>query len=647
MNTNELREKYLEFFKGKGHQRISSASLLPENDPTTLFTSSGMQPMVPYLLGEKHPLGVRITNSQKCFRTQDIEEVGDNRHTTFFEMLGNWSLGDYFKEEQISWFFEFITKVVGLDPDRIYVTVFQGKENLNIPRDEKSAKIWQELFVSAGVSSKIVGDPEFGMQNGRIFYYDESKNWWSMCGKPEKMPVGQLGGPDTEVFWDFGEELGLHKKSHWAGESCHPNCDCGRFMEIGNNVFMEYIKTNLGFELLPQKNVDFGGGLERIMAAKNNVPDVFLIDIFDKMRQTLERLSGKNYSSAEVQESFRVIMDHLRAATFLISDGACPSNKDQGYFTRRLVRRAVRFANKIGIEGNFCGELADSVINYYITTYPELSQNKDTILSELLKEEEKFRKTLQTGLKILRTQMRVQDPKSGQKLDFVDVSDGYVPTKLDAKFLFNMYQTYGFDFEASIEEIKQLPKRSLLQNEIENLKNGFNEELKKHQELSRKGAEQKFKGGMADDGEMSIKYHTATHLLHSALREVLGDRVEQKGSNITSERLRFDFSHSEKLTEEEIQKVERFVNKAIESNLQTSFKEMVVEEAKSQGAIGLFGDRYGDKVKVYTIGDGSQIASKEICGGPHVESTGGLGKFRIKKQESVSAGVRRIKAILE
>jgi len=618
ISTNELRERYLEFFKGKGHERISSASLLPENDPTTLFTSSGMQPMVPYLLGEKHPLGVRITDSQKCFRTQDIEEVGDNRHTTFFEMLGNWSLGDYFKEEQIPWFFEFITKVVGLDPSRVYVTVFRGKENLGLPRDEKSAQIWKELFESIGISAKIVNDPIYGMQDGRIFYYDESKNWWSMSGKPENMSAGQPGGPDTEVFWDFGVELELHEKSHWAKEACHPNCDCGRFMEIGNNVFMEYLKTDLGFELLPQSNVDFGGGLERIMAAKNDVPDVFLIDVFDKMRETLENLSGKKYKSEDIKEFFRVIMDHLRAATFLISDGAYPSNKDQGYFTRRLIRRAVRHASKIGIERNFCGELASSVINSYQNAYPELSQNKDKILNELSKEEEKFIKTLKTGLKHFET---------------------LVNENISGKDAFDLYQTYGFPIEMTQE-------LALEKNRIVDM-TGFNEELKKHQDLSRKGAEQKFKGGLADSGEMSTKYHTATHLLHAALRKVLGDQVEQKGSNITSERLRFDFSYPEKLSDSQASQVEKLVNDAINSGLPVDFKEMSIEEAKSQGAIGLFGDKYGDMVKVYTIGDESQTASKEICGGPHVENTRNLGNFKITKQEAVSAGIRRIKAVLE
>lgn len=618
MNTNELREKYLEFFKGKGHKRISSASLLPENDPTTLFTSSGMQPMVPYLLGEKHPLGVRITDSQKCFRTQDIEEVGDNRHTTFFEMLGNWSLGDYFKEEQIPWFFEFITKIVGLDPSRIYVTVFRGKENLSLPRDEKSAQIWQKLFESIGMDAKIINDPFYGVQDGRIFYYDEGKNWWSMSGKPENMPAGQPGGPDTEVFWDFGIELGLHEKSRWAEEACHPNCDCGRFMEIGNNVFMEYLKTGLGFELLPQSNVDFGGGLERIMAAKNDIPDVFLIDVFDKMRETLENLSGKSYGSKDVQESFRVIMDHLRAVTFLISDGAYPSNKDQGYFTRRLVRRAVRYASKIGIEGNFCGDLASSVINSYQNAYPELLRNKDKILNELSKEEDKFRKTLKTGLK-----------------HFESLSN----KNISGKDAFDLYQTYGFPIEMTEELALELGKLVDM--------TGFNEELANHQDLSRKGAEQKFKGGLVDSGEMSTKYHTTTHLLHTALRKVLGEQVEQKGSNITAERLRFDFSYSEKLSDDQVSQVEMLVNDAINSNLPVDFKEMSVEEAKSQGAIGLFGDKYGDKVKVYTVGDESQTASKEICGGPHVENTGSLGKFKIAKQEAVSAGVRRIKAVLE
>ncbi|MBT4120749.1 MAG: alanine--tRNA ligase [Candidatus Magasanikbacteria bacterium] len=633
MKTNDLRQKYLEFFESKKHTVISSASLIPENDPTTLFTGSGMQPMVPYLLGEKHPQGVRIADSQKCFRAVDMEEVGDNRHTTFFEMLGNWSLGDYFKVEEIEWMFEFLTKEIGLDPDKIYITCFRGDEKNNIPRDEEGAQKWQQLFESNNVNASIADmAEEKGMQDARIFYYDATKNWWSRAGVPGNMPVGEPGGPDSEMFWDFGEESSLHEKSEWKDKVCHVNCDCGRFMEIGNNVFMQYIKKEGGFEELKQKNIDFGGGLERMAAALLDSPDIFNIDLFTKAKEKLEELSGKKYGENEKETfAFRVILDHLRAATFLIADGAVPSNKDQGYFTRRLIRRAVRFADNLGINDLFTASIAKSYIETYGNVGGYLENKEDLIFGEMKKEEEKFRTTLEQGIKEfekLLNGFRIAEEKTGKKI-----------IEISGKQAFKLYDTYGFPVELTEDLAKE--------NNMVVYMKGFEEAFQKHQDLSRAGAEQKFKGGLADSGEMSTKYHTATHLLHSALRNVLGEHVEQKGSNITADRLRFDFTHGEKMTDEQKKQVEDLVNDSIDKKLSVSMEEMSVEEAKDKDAIGLFGDKYGEKVKVYTIGSGDDIASKEICGGPHVEDLGNMGHFRIKKEESSSSGVRRIKAILE
>ena len=618
MTANELRKKYIDFFVGKGHVEIPSASLVPENDPTTLFTGSGMQPMVPYLLGEPHASGNRIADSQKCFRSQDIEEVGDNRHTTFFEMLGNWSLGDYFKKEQIPWMFEFLTEVVGLDPARLYVTVFRGNDQ--IERDQTSAELWKDAFNGAGVEAVVVDHAETeGMQGGRIFYYDETKNWWSRAGVPSNMPEGEPGGPDSEMFWDFGEEHGLHEASEWKDQPCHVNCDCGRFMEIGNNVFMEYKKTADGFELLPSKNVDFGGGLERILAAQNDTPDVFATDLFEEARKAIETSSGKVYGKDDTETfAFRVVLDHVRAATFLIGDNVLPSNKDQGYFVRRLLRRSVRFARQLGVEGSLLGAVAEAYVETYAEAYPDLLTKKETIVGEMQKEEEKFAKTLEKGLREFK---KIWD-KEG---------------KLTGKNAFDLFQTYGFPLELT-EELAQEEGQSVDRE-------AFKAEFEKHKDLSRAGASQKFAGGLADHSEESTRLHTATHLLHEALRQVLGDHVEQRGSNITRERLRFDFSHDKKMTDEEKKQVEDIVNAQIDAELPVHFELLSVDEAKERGAIGLFEDTYaqkGGKIKVYFVGD----FSSEICGGPHVENTRELGHFTLKKEEASSAGVRRIKAIL-
>ncbi len=635
----DYRKNYLDFFASRGHAILSSASLIPENDPTTLFTGSGMQPMVPYLLGQTHPNGTRLADSQKCFRSGDIDEVGDNRHTTFFEMLGNWSLGDYFKQEQISWMWEFLTREIGLDPARLYFTCFRGNEALGIPRDTESAELWQKLW---GDGAAIIDFSERdGMQGGRIFYYDEKKNWWSRSGVPGNMPVGEPGGPDTEMFYDFGGGLGLHEGSAWASAPCHVNCDCGRFVEIGNNVFMEYVKTQQGFEQLPQKNVDFGGGLERLAMAAENAQDIFTTGLFAELRSAIESLSGKTYGAVPSETyAFRVVMDHMRAATFLVCDGAVPSNKDQGYFTRRLIRRAVRFGHKLGIIENFAETVSRAVIAAYASAYPALRLHEEKIVADFVKEEQKFRATLEKGLKVFEKQL--------QEIA-TDIS------RMTGQWLFDFYQNFGFPFELIIEELKT--RDILISDEaFKKMFADFSVVFEAHKNLSRLGAEQKFKGGLGDQSEISVRYHTATHLLHATLKKVLGPHVEQKGSNITPERMRFDFSHTEKMTPEQITETENLINAAIARDYPVTFEEMSVDAAREKQAIGLFGDKYGEQVKVYTVGDPATTAtadpsaptfSREICGGPHVTHTGEIGHFKILKEESVSAGIRRIKAVVE
>jgi len=627
MKPDQIRKRYLDFFEKQGHVIVPSASLVPENDPTTLFTASGMQPMVPYLLGQKHPNGVRIADSQKSFRTVDIDEVGDNRHTTFFEMLGNWSLGDYFKKEQITWMFDFLIEDLGLDPNKLYVTTFIGDDKNNIPKDTESAELWKDLFKSKGIEAKDVeiGSEEnvgkVGMQGGRIFYYDAKKNWWSRAGIPENMPSGEPGGPDTEMFYEFTDI----EHDVRFGEHCHPNCDCGRFLEIGNNVFMAYKKNADGsFSNLPQKNVDFGGGLERLVMAINNNPDIIEVN-HKPIIEYLEKVSGKKYKVNEDEtKAFRVIADHMKAATFLISDGVLPANSDRGYFVRRIIRRSVRFADKLGIENSLLGEVVDSIADMYKDSYPELVKKSSEIKQEILKEESKFRETLKEGLR----QLEKTKNNTG---------------KITGKDAFDLFSTYGFPFELTKEVAKE---KDIIIGDAEISE--FEKELKEHQETSRTASAGKFKGGLGDTSEMSVKYHTATHLLHAGLRNVLGEHVFQKGSNITPERLRFDFSHGEKMTDEQIKLVEEWVNDKIKKSLPVNRSEMSYYEAKSLGAMGLFEDKYGDKVSVYSVGnEPSEICSRELCGGPHVENTSVLGKFSIKKEEASSAGIRRIKAILE
>ena len=622
MSGNEIRQKYLDFMAKNGHAVIPSSALVPENDPTTLFTGSGMQPLVPYLMGEKHPKGVRLADSQKCFRAEDIEEVGDNRHTTFFEMLGNWSLGDYFKKEQLPWFYSFLVDEVGLDPKRIYVTVFQGDEANNVPRDTESVVIWQELFKARGLSHEVgeMGSEaegyERGMKEGeRIFYYDASKNWWSRAGKPEKMPIGEIGGPDSEVFYDFGTE----HDSKW-GEHCHPNCDCGRFLEIGNSVFMEYLKTEQGFERLPAQNVDFGGGLERIAAATNNDGDVFKIDLLWNVVSQIEDLSGKKY--ADNLEAFRVITDHIRGAVFMIGDGVHPSNTEQGYFVRRLLRRSVRFADVLGIPAGELKNLATSVIGTYQTHYVNLSEKQTEIIDAIAKEEEQFRKTLEKGMR-----------------EFEKVANTETISGHDA---FVLFTTYGFPYELT-EELAAEKSLSIDREE-------FDTEMEAHRAESRAGAEQKFKGGLADHSDKVVQYHTATHLTLAGLRKYLGEHVHQAGSNITGERLRFDFTHDSKVERDVLDKVEEFVNSAIKTGGEVTIEMMPKDVAQSDKTIeASFWDRYPDEVKVYTMtGTDGTVFSRELCGGPHVEKLENItGTYRITKEEASSAGVRRIKAVLE
>ena len=628
MTAQEIRKAYLSFFVERGHKVIPRAQLVPYNDPTTLFTGSGMQPLIPYLLGEEHPEGVRLVDSQTCLRAQDIEEVGDNRHTTFFEMLGNWSLGDYSKKEQLPWFFEFLTDLVGLDPARLYVTCFIGDQKNNIPKDIESAEVWAKLFADKNIDNKQVeigseaDGGKKGMQSGRIFYYDADKNWWCRAGKIDDMPAGELGGPDSEVFYEF--DFVEHDAKY--GEHCHPNCDCGRFLEIGNSVFMEYVKTESGFEKLPKQNVDFGGGLERIAAAKLNNPDVFHISLLKPIIDKLEEISGKKYDSHT--ESMRVIADHLRAATFLAVDGVKPSNKEQGYVMRRLLRRAIRFAFELGVEQNFLEQVVPVIADLYHEDFPEVAEKRDEVIAVLVKEEKVFRQTLRKGLR-----------------EFNKLTGG----ELTGEVIFRLYDTYGFPVELSKEEaFKQDVKFS------DDADKEFEKLMREQRERSQTASKGVFKGGLGGQSMIHKKYHTATHLMYQALRDVLGDHVVQRGSNITEERLRFDFSHTQKVTPEEIKRVEDIVNEQIDKDLKVSFQEYPTKVAiEEKGALGQFGDRYGDTIKVYSmIADGTDKPfSFEICGGPHVDHTGQLAedgkRFKIIKEESKSSGVRRIKAVLQ
>jgi len=637
MNASDIRAAYLAFFKERGHAVLPSASLVPENDPTTLFTGSGMQPLVPYLLGLDHEEGARLTDSQKCIRVQDIEEVGDNRHTTFFEMLGNWSLGDYGKAEQLPWFFEFLTDVVGLDPARLYVTAYAGDEASGIPRDEEAASIWQNLFASKGIEAGTAvmiteeGGAERGMEPGeRIFFYQD-KNWWSRQGGPDRMLPGEPGGPDSEVFYEFADIA--HDESF--GKRCHPNCDCGRYLEIGNSVFMQYRKADDGFELLERANVDFGGGLERIAAARLGSSDIFRISLLAPLIAQVEEASGKAYAGNEY--AFRVVADHVRAATFLIGDGVRPSNTERGYALRRLIRRATRYADTLGVADAILGAVSRTVTREYGDAYPELASQADAIAEVIESEERKFRRTLAAGAKEL---ARLAKEKGAA---------------ITGEDLLTIHASHGYPFELSLEELRA----SVSELDDERLRTEFEAAMERHREASRAGAEKKFGGHglLLDTGELKAateeevvlvtRLHTATHLLQSALREVLGSEVRQAGSDITAERTRFDFTFDRKLTDEELQGVEDLVNRKIDEDLCVHCVEMGKDEALAAGALAFFRAKYADVVKVYYMGDDLETAwSKEFCGGPHVASTKEVGAFKIRKQEAVAAGIRRIRGVL-
>lgn len=583
MKAIDIRNKYLNYFKSKGHTIIPSAPLIPENDPSVLFTTAGMHPLVPYLLGEKHPQGRRLTDYQKCLRTVDIDEVGDNRHLTYFEMLGNWSLGDYFKEESINMSFEFLTKELEIPVEKLSVTVFAGDENA--PRDEESAKYWKQA----------------GLPENKIYYFGKDDNWWI---------AGDEGpcGPDTEMFYDTGKPA--------CSENCNPSCGCGKYVEIWNNVFMEYYKSKDGtYSKLKQRNVDTGLGLERINMLLQGKETPYDTEIFLPIMEELQELAKNDNINSR-----RIVAEHLRASMMIISDGGRPSNIDRGYILRRLIRRMVRHLNKLEIDLNKISELIELNIQVLSEMYPELVKNKEIIKNVILEEKDKFIKTLNNGEKEFEKELiKAQNEKR-------DV--------IDAKTVFRLYETFGFPPEVT-KELAEEKGYKVNMEEIDEL-------FKKHQEKSRLGSEQKFKGGLADQNETTISYHTATHLLHKALKLVLGDHVNQAGSNITNERMRFDFTHPQKVTKEELEKVEKIVNEQIQRGLDVKCEEMSIDEAKASGAIGLFENKYGERVKVYTIGD----FSKEICGGPHVSNTKELGIFKIKKEEASSAGVRRIKAIL-
>lgn len=590
LNAKQLRSMWINFFKEKGHAYIPSASLVPENDPSVLFTTAGMHPLVPYLLGEKHPCGKRLVDIQKCVRTGDIDEVGDDYHCTFFEMLGNWSLGDYFKEEKIPWSFEFLTspKYLDIPKEQLAVTVFAGDETA--PRDMVSFNAWRKC----------------GIPEDKIFFLPKEHNWWILASG-----VGPCG-PDSEMFIDTGKPK--------CSENCNPSCSCGKYIEIGNDVYMEFVKKTKDGKVLPnpQKNVDTGFGFDRLLYISNGLESVYDSEIFKPIINKIEKLSGIEYeANNETKRNMRIIADHIRASVFIICDGVTPLNVGQGYVLRRLLRRAINCASRLGLEGSKLAELVAVVVDIYKETYPELEERKKFIEETILQESEKFSKTLQQGIK-----------------EFEKVSSFCKDGKLSGKTAFRLYDTFGFPFELTKELATE---KGLTINEQE-----YEEAYKIHQEKSKANNDKVFKGGLADTSEQTTRLHTAAHLLQAGLKTLISSDIHQKGSNITAERLRFDFNCDHKLTDEEKKKLEDFVNDAIKRDIPVVCEEMPLEEAKKQGAVGIFDNKYGDKVKVYTIGD----VSKEICGGPHAKHTGELKNFKIVKEESSSAGVRRIKAII-
>lgn len=680
MNASEIRQKYLDFQQSKGHVVIPPAPLVLENDPTTLFTGSGMQPLLPYLLGQPHKDGQRLTDSQPCLRLQDIEDVGDPRHTTVFEMLGNWSLGDYFKEEQIRNYFEFLTKVIGLDPEKIFVTCFIGSEEYGIPRDDEAARIWQTVFQEAGIEAKIaeIGSAENGDQRGilpgeRIFFYDDHENWWSRGGGIDSTPIGDPCGPDSEVFYDFGEDKQDVEK---YGKS-HPASDGARFMEIGNQVFMQFKRNEDGsFSELEHKNVDFGGGLERLAAASMGSFDVFKISLMAPIINKLEELSGKKYD--QNTDEMRIIADHLRGAYLLAAQGLLPSNKAQGYALRRLIRRAILKALDLGIAQNFLKDTIATIEKEYDSLPDSILTNRTDALAVLEKEERAFRQTLSKGLKEMRKMAGKAETKSDSPISAVATRTGEqsassgdlfsngenqkrdtrndglssgapeeagtrLPRLLSGFDLFKLQDTYGFPLELSVEQAYH--------DNIElseNWRQEFDAALAEQRERSKTASKGMFKGGLEDHGEQTTKYHTATHLTLAALQKHIDKNIVQKGSNITADRMRFDFNVDHKLTPEEIKTIEDQVNEWIAADLPVVHDEYDKSYAKNTlHAHGQFWDKYPEKLTVYTIGDFDRPVSREVCGGPHVEHTGIIGKFKIVKEESSSAGIRRIKAVIE
>jgi len=607
MNVVEIRKKYIEFFtkSPRNHTEIPASPLVLEGDPTTLFTSSGMQQLVPFLKGEKHESGKRLVDSQPSLRLGDIDEIGDKRHTLFFEMLGNWSLGDYFKKDQLPWIWEFFTKELSLPKDKLYLTLFEG--DTKVKKDEESFKILKDL----------------GISEEKILFYPAKKNWWSRSGEPEKMPDGEIGGPDCEIFYDLGVERKIHENSVYRDQKCHPNCDCGRFVEIGNSVFIQYEKKGGNLVELPQKNVDFGGGLERIAMAVNSLDDIFMIDVFSPIITGLEKETGLKYGeNVKTDISFRIVADHIRACVLLSAEGVVPSNKLQGYVLRRLLRRALFHCHLLGagVSGGALVHISENLKD----EYPIVKSNWKIVSDVITQEGSKFSDALGRGIKKL-----TKIVKGGEKID--------------GNMAFDLYQTEGFPLELTLEILSQ--------NGIEFSKEDkkqFEDDFEKHKEKSRSASAHLFKGGLADSSIEVTKLHTTTHLLHASLRKILGSHVSQKGSNITAERMRFDFSHPEKLTEEEMEKVEKLINEKIEEGLPVNFKTESLKEAKEEGAVAFFGERYGEKVKVYTIGrNDKDFFSKEVCGGPHVQNTKEIGGIKLIKQEKLGANVVRIYARLD
>lgn len=648
MKVSDIRSRFFAFYETRGHTIIPSAPIVPGNDPTTLFTSSGMQPLLPYLLGENHPAGIRLVDSQLSFRAGDIEEVGDNRHTTFFEMLGNWSLGDYFKQEQLPWIFTFLTSTeegIGLDPNRLYVTVFAGDETAGVGTDTEAVEIWKTLFAEKGIDAPfaMIGSEADGytkgMQGARIFAYDAKKNWWSRAGIPANMPAGEPGGPDSEVFYDFmpdsphpGGHATATDAATWGAE-CHVNCDCGRFVEICNSVFMQFIKRDDGsFGELPKRNVDFGGGLERLAMAAIESSDAFDLDVFTSARAVLEARSGHTYDSdTATTRAFRIILDHMRAAAFMLAEDIKPANSEAGYVLRRLIRRAIREADRLGIKDAVLVDVARDYATVYASQYPHLREHATIIEEELAREEEKFRKTLAQGMRQFEKMTKNGD---------ISPDDAYM-----------LFTTFGFPVELT-QELAQERGLSLDMEAVAT-------KMKEHQNQSRAGAAQKFAGGLADHSEQTVRYHTTHHILLKALQMVLGDEVKQRGSNITAERLRIDFASPAKMTDEQKAEVERIVNDVIYQDLPVTRTTMPREEAEKLGAEMEFGVKYPDMVTVYSVGpahatqenpDIPQAFSLEFCGGPHVTNTreihDGEKRFRIQKEEAVAAGIRRIKGVL-